>query len=99
MSEASAALRDGSRSSGHVFADGVRVAAGRHRLLGREDRILAGASGLGFFERVQLIEPLDEEQVGELLDDRDRIRDAAGLSTLDLSLPVIMTFPSILPVQ
>ena len=50
-------------------------------LLGGEDRILdgpAGAGGLGFFERVQLVEPLDEEQVGELLDNRERIRDAAG---------------------
>ena len=49
--------------------------------LGGEDRILdrlAGAGSLGFFERVQLVESLDEEQVGELLDDRERIRDAAG---------------------
>ena len=49
-------------------------------LLGGEDRILdglAGAGSLGFFERVQLVESLDEEQVGELLDDRERIRDAA----------------------
>ena len=49
-------------------------------LLGGEDRILdglAGAGGLGLFERVQIVEPLDEEQVGELLDDRERIRDAA----------------------
>ena len=27
---------------------------------------------------MQLVEPLDEEQVSELLDDRERIRDAAG---------------------
>ena len=50
-------------------------------LLGGENRILdgfAGAGGLGLFECVQLVEPLDEEQVGELLDDRERIRDATG---------------------
>ena len=34
VSVASAAPRDGPRSSRHVFTDGARVAAGRHRLLG-----------------------------------------------------------------
>ena len=50
-------------------------------LVGGEDRLLdglAGAGGLALLERVQLVEPLDEEQVGELLDDRERVRDAAG---------------------
>ena len=49
-------------------------------LLG-EDRVFdgfAGARGLGFLQRVQLVEPLDEQQVGELLDDRERVRDAPG---------------------
>ena len=39
---------------------------------------LAGAGGLGFLERLQLVEPLDEEQVSKLLDDRERVRDAPG---------------------
>src|SRR6185437_8336113 len=31
-----------------------------------------------FFKRLQLVEPLEEEQVGNLLDDFQRIRNAAG---------------------
>ena len=47
---------------------------GEHRLLDR----FAGAGGLVPLARVQLVQALDEEQVGELLDDRERVRDAAG---------------------
>ena len=50
------------------------LVGGEHRLLDR----LAGAGGLVLLARVQLVQPLDEEQVGELLDDRERVRDAAG---------------------
>ncbi len=49
-------------------------------LIGGEDRIvdgLARASGFVFLEGVQLVEALDEEQVGKLLDHRERVRDAA----------------------
>ena len=62
---------------GHLLeprpAQGVLVLA--------EDRFLdgaAGAGGLALAQRMQLVEPLDEEQVGELLDDGERVRDAAG---------------------
>jgi hypothetical protein len=47
-------------------------------LVGGEDRLLdrlAGAGGLALLPRVQLIEPFDEQQVAELLEDRERIRD------------------------
>ena len=50
-------------------------------LVGREDRLVdgcAGARGLALLQGVKLVKPLDEEQIGELLDDRERIRDAAG---------------------
>jgi hypothetical protein len=51
------------------------------RLRRREDRLLdglAGAGGLALLEGLQLIEPLDEQQIGELLDDRQRVGDPAG---------------------
>ncbi len=38
----------------------------------------AQAVGLVFFERVQVVEPAQEEQVGDLLDDFERVGDAAG---------------------
>jgi hypothetical protein len=50
-------------------------------LLGLEDRLLdrlAGADGLALAQRVQLVQPLDEQQIRQLLDDRQRVRDAAG---------------------
>ena len=50
-------------------------------LAGREHRLvdgLLGAGGLVLLERVQLVEALDEEQVGELFDDGKRVRDAPG---------------------
>ena len=50
------------------------LAGGEQRLLDRA----AGAGGLVLLARVQLVEALDEQQVGELLDDRQRVRDAAG---------------------
>ena len=50
------------------------LVGGEHRLLDR----LAGAGGLVLPARVQLVQSLDEEQVGKLFDDRERIRDAAG---------------------
>lgn len=34
--------------------------------------------GLVFFERVQVVEPAQEEQVGDLLDHLDGVGDAAG---------------------
>jgi hypothetical protein len=49
-------------------------------LRGGDDGILdrgLEAGGLVFLERVEFVEPLDEQQVGELLDDRERIGDAA----------------------
>ena len=49
------------------------LAGGEHRLLDR----VAGAGGLALLARVQLVQTLDEEQVGELLDDRERVRNAA----------------------
>ena len=49
------------------------LVGGEHRLLDR----VAGAGGLALLARVQLVQPLDEKQVGELLDDRERVRDAA----------------------
>ena len=38
---------------------------------------LPDAGGLALFQGVSFVQPLDEEQVGELLDDQERIRDAA----------------------
>ena len=46
-----------------------------------EDRVfdgLAGARGFLFLNRLQLIEALDEEQVGHLLDDLHGVGDAAA---------------------
>ena len=37
------------------------------------------ARGFAFLQRVQIIEPLEEKQLGDLLDDFERIGDAAGL--------------------
>ena len=54
-------------------AQGV-LAGGERRLRDRA----AGAGGLVFVAGVQLVETLDEEQVGELLDDGEGVRDAAG---------------------
>jgi len=39
---------------------------------------LARAGGFGFLERLDFVEPLDEEQVRELLDNRQRVGYAAG---------------------
>ena len=36
------------------------------------------ARGLVLPERVQLVEPLDEEQISQLLDDRKRVGNPAG---------------------
>lgn len=50
-------------------------------LLRGEDGFLDGfleAVGLVFLEGVELVQALDEKQVGELLDDGERIGDAAG---------------------
>ncbi len=50
-------------------------------LFRREDGILDGfleAVRLVFLESVDFIQALDEEQIGELLDDGERIGDAAG---------------------
>ena len=50
-------------------------------LCGGEDGFLDGCLepvGLVLLEGVELIQPLDEEQVGELLDDGERIGDAPG---------------------
>ena len=52
----------------------IVLVGGEHRLLDR----FAGAGGLVPLARVQLVQALDEEQVGELHDDRERVRDAAG---------------------
>ena len=35
-------------------------------------------SGLVFLQRVQVVEALEEQQIGDLLDDFERIGDAAG---------------------
>ena len=50
------------------------LAGGEHRILDR----VACAGGLALLARVQLVQSLDKEQVGELLDDRERVRDATG---------------------
>jgi hypothetical protein len=39
---------------------------------------LAGAGGLAFLQRLNFVEPLDEEQVGELFDNGQRVGNAAG---------------------
>ena len=48
-------------------------------LIGSEDWPfdgLTGACGLALLQRVQLVEPFDEEEVGQLLDDREGVRNA-----------------------
>jgi hypothetical protein len=52
---------------------GVR-ALGKDRIFDR----LAGAGGLALFKRLELVEPFDKQQVGELFDDRQRVGDAPG---------------------
>ena len=53
--------------------------------------------------RVQLVQTLDEEQVGELLDDRERVRDAAGPHgdpyLVDLGLQLARDHDAISPVS
>ena len=50
------------------------LALGKHPPLHR----LLQARGLVFFQGVQVIQPAQEEQVGDLLDDLQRVGDAAG---------------------
>ena len=47
---------------------------------GKTRRSIGFFSRVGFvlLQRVQVVEPLDEKQVGDLLDDFERIGDAAG---------------------
>ena len=75
------------------------VVGSEHRLLDR----VAGAGGLVLLARVQLVQALDEQQVGELLDDRERVRDAArphGVPDLvDLGLQLTGDHDSISPVS
>ena len=52
----------------------VVVALGKDAPLNR--RLQPG--GFVLFERVQVVEPLEEKQVGDLLDDFQRVGDAAG---------------------
>ena len=75
-------------------------------LVGGEQRLLdrvAGAGGLVLLARVQLVQTLDEEQVGQLLDDRERIRDAAGPhgvpDSVDLGLQLTGDHDSVSPVS
>ena len=56
-----------------VAASSVVLALGKDAALDR----LAEAGGLVLFERVQVVEPLDEEQIGDLLDHLERVGDAA----------------------
>ena len=75
------------------------LAGGEHRPLDR----VAGAGGFALLERVQLVQTLDEQQVGELLDDRERVRDAAGPhgvpDSVDLGLQLTGDHDSISPVS
>ena len=75
------------------------LVGGEHRLLDR----VAGAGGLMLLTRVQLVQPLDEEQVGELLNDRERVRDAAGPhgvpDSVDLGFQLTGDHDSISPVS
>jgi hypothetical protein len=50
-------------------------------LLLSEHRLLDGLTGMGrftFLQGVQFVQPFDEEQVGQLFDDREGVGDAAG---------------------
>ena len=75
------------------------LAGGEQRLLGRA----AGAGGSVLLARVQLVQTLDEQQVGELLDDREWVRDAAGPhgvpDSVDLGLQLTGDHDSISPVS
>jgi hypothetical protein len=66
----------------HLVGGGLLEAGPAELVLcGGEDGVLDGlleAVGLVFLEGVELVEALDEEQVGELLDDGEWIGDAAG---------------------
>ncbi len=66
----------------HLFGRGLLEARPAERiLLFVEDRVFdgfAGAGGLVLLERLEFVEALDEEQVGELFDDGERVGDAAG---------------------
>ena len=72
-----------SRTVANICSGAVSLNRDQRRLILvlREDRLLdglAGAGGLALPQRVQLVEAFDEQQVGELLDDRQRVGDAAG---------------------
>ncbi len=69
-------------SDKHLLRGGLLEAGPAEAILfGGEYGVLDGfleAIGLVLPEGVEFIQPLDEEQVGELLDDGERIGDAAG---------------------
>ena len=74
------------------------LAGGEQRLLDR----VAGAGGSMLLARVQLVQTLDEKQVGELLNDGEGVRDAAGPhgvpDSVDLGLQLTGDHDSISPV-
>jgi hypothetical protein len=47
------------------------------------------AAALQFFKGVQLVEPLDKQQVGDLLDDGERVRYTAGPEVIPNSINLI----------
>jgi hypothetical protein len=65
----------------HLLRRGLLEARSAEMILVRlVDRLLdrrKGAHHFALLERIQLVESLDEQQVGELLDDRERVGDAA----------------------
>ncbi len=72
-----------SRTVSNIFSGAVSLKRDQRRLSWSVVKIgssmgLPVRAALRLLQRVQLVEPLDEEQVGELLDDRERVRDTAG---------------------
>ena len=65
-------------------------------LAGAEDRILdrlAGAAGLAFGQGLKVVETADEQQVGDLLDHLERVRDPAGPERVPDSVDLAAQFP------
>jgi hypothetical protein len=73
----------------------IRAAPGVLAL--REDAALYGLfqpGGLVLFQRVQVVQTAQEEQIGDLLDDLERVGDAAGPECVPNAVDLVLDFTS-----
>jgi len=73
-----------------VVRAAVVVGAGRENVACHR---LPGAVGLVLLECLQVVESLDEDQVGDLLDNLERVRDAARPERVPLPVDLVFNSP------